>query len=67
MGGCLQKAKHEKNHADNTRASTVVPSWASSPTYIDEDAGKVKLTGDVTCPYTQRMRIALLYKVHKKK
>jgi len=43
--------------------SAVVPSWQSSPTYVDDDEGKVKLVGDVTCPYTQRVRIALLHKV----
>lgn len=59
MGACFQK--QARGIVVN---SAVVPSWASSPAYKDDDEPKVKLVGDVTCPYTQRVRIALLYKVY---
>ena len=59
MGGCCQKQARQIGE----NKSAVVPSWASSPAYKDDDEGKVKLVGDVTCPYTQRVRIALLHKV----
>lgn len=61
MGGCCQKQVRE--HVETSKQSAVVPSWASSPAYEDEGTRKVKLVGDVTCPYTQRVRIALLEKV----
>ncbi|XP_024372266.1 uncharacterized protein [Physcomitrium patens] len=60
MGGCCQKQVRE--HVETSKQSAVVPSWASSPAYEDEGTRKVKLVGDVTCPYTQRVRIALLEK-----
>lgn len=60
MGACLQKHVREKV---DSKSAAIVPSWASSPGYIDDDEGRVKLVGDVTCPYTQRVRIALLHKV----
>jgi hypothetical protein len=50
---------------ENPKASAVVPSW-TSPTYEHEDetdGGKVHLYGDVLCPYTQRVRLALQHKV----
>jgi len=58
MGACC--VKPAKQRVD--WKSVVVPSWHSSPPYIDDDESKVKLVGDVTCPYTQRVRIALLHK-----
>lgn len=61
MGACFQKQGRDK--VENTKASAVVPSWGSSPTYTDDDAGKVNLAGDVLCPFTQRIRIALQHKV----
>ncbi|CAM6046497.1 unnamed protein product [Sphagnum compactum] len=52
MGSCLQK------QAPEPKASAVVPSW-TSPTYEDD---KVHLYGDVLCPYTQGVRLALRHK-----
>ncbi len=48
MGSCLQK------QAPEPKASAVVPSY-------EDD--KVHLYGDVLCPYTQGVRLALRHKV----
>jgi hypothetical protein len=65
MGACLQKQAPYEHKVENPKASAVVPSW-TSPTYEHEDetdGGKVHLYGDVLCPYTQRVRLALQHKV----
>lgn len=67
MGGCCQKQVRQV--VQSSKHSVVMPSRVSPPVCVqvnkDADEVKVKLVGDITCPYTQRVRIALLEKVQK--
>lgn len=64
MGGCCQKQVRQV--VQSSKHSVVMPSRVSPPVCVqvnkDADEVKVKLVGDITCPYTQRVRIALLEK-----